>query len=347
MQTPDNKVKYLKQFKGGSMAKTFLIEKENQQYVRKEVEDKSGLGLSKLEKQADWIIDLEQEVAQSFPDVVEKNFGDSFGYYHMTYHEMPSFRDYLIEAGEVNDDIRRILKEIISYGAKIAREEISNTDLSSYVKKSHIDKMLQRCEMVTQKDDIFNSFFDAPFLVINGKKYSNFKEITSTILNNKDLMNLLSPKQMYRSHGDFTFQNVLTDGQEFKIIDPRGEGEDHLYYDISKLFQSSSSKYDLFTEGNYVVDYSLNDNSINYKILENESLFNDTLNVIKEEIPKAFPVEKEWELIALFYEASHLVAMAPFRYEENLPFTLACYAIGVAQLNKIVEMWNGDNKNGN
>ena len=94
-----SKVEYLKQFKGGSMAKTFLIKKGENLYVRKEVEDESSLGLKKLEKQVDWILELEDEVAEIFPKVIEKNFGEKFGYYDMTYHQMPSFKDYLIEKG--------------------------------------------------------------------------------------------------------------------------------------------------------------------------------------------------------------------------------------------------------
>ena len=92
-----SKVEYLKQFKGGSMAKTFLIKKDDNLYVRKEVEDESSLGLKKLEKQVDWILEREDEVAEIFPKVIEKNFGEKFGYYDMTYHRLPSFKDYLIK----------------------------------------------------------------------------------------------------------------------------------------------------------------------------------------------------------------------------------------------------------
>lgn len=338
MNTPE--AKYIKQFKGGSMAKTFLIEKNEELFVRKEVEDKSGLGLDKLEKQADWILSLESEVSKSFPDIVEKDFGTDFGYYDMTFHDMPSFRDYLIEVGEVNDDIRRIIKEIVDYGAKISiKEEDNGKNKANYVFQSHIDKMYQRCEMVTHQNEVFHSFFHAPKLLINGELCLNYFQVVGLIQKKIELMEILSPKKWHRSHGDFTFQNVLTDGKNFKIIDPRGEGEDSVYYDLSKLFQSSNSKYDLFTEGNYDVNYSLNDYSIDYEIKKHESLFDEVFEVLKEEIPKAFSLEKEWEMITLFYEASHMIAMAPFRYEENLEFTLACYAIGVKQLNDVLNMW--------
>lgn len=345
-RTVENLVKpnerYIKQFKGGSMAKTFLIVKDGKMYVRKEVGDKSGLGLNKLEKQADWILDLEPEVAETFPKITTKDFGSDFGYYDMTYHDMPSFRDYLIETGEVNDDIRRIIKEIIAYGAKIAsKEEESTKSNDVYIIKSHIDKMEQRCGIVAEKDEIFKRFFlNSPTIRVNGELCFNYYPIRDLILKRFDLLDALKPKKWHRSHGDFTFQNILTDGKNFKIIDPRGEGEDSLFYDISKLFQSCVGKYDLFTEGNYSVDYSLNDYSINYEIKKHEALFDEVFEVIREEIPKAFDLEEEWEIIALFYEASHFIAMAPFRYKENLSFALACYAIGVKKLNEVLIKWN-------
>lgn len=333
-------VKYVKEFKGGSMAKTYLIEKNGELLVRKEVQDTSGLGIEKLEKQADWILELENEVAEIFPIIDKKDFGKDFGYYDMSYHDMPSFRDYLVEVGEVNEDIKRILREIVAYSAKISsKEEISNKDKKSYVKKSHLDKMEKRCEIVVKKDDTFRILFNVPEIIVNGTQYLNFHNIINKISNDSKLLELLSPKKWYRSHGDFTFQNVLTDGKNFKIIDPRGEGEDSLYYDISKLFQSCQGKYDLFSEGNYNATYSLNNNSINYEILNHESLFDEALELIKQEIPKAFSLEKDWEIIALFYEASHFVSMVPFRYEENLPFTLACYGIGIKKLNEVYERW--------
>lgn len=338
----DNKeVRYLQQFKGGSMAKTYLIKKDKKQFVRKEVRDTSGLGLDKLEKQADWILNLEPEVSKIFPIVVTKDFNDSYGYYDMTYHDMPSFRDYLIEVGEINDDIRNLLKEIVSYGAQIVSKEEkgSKKNKETYIAKSHLEKMHERCDIVVQKDKTFTSFFYSNELLINGQKQLNLRDICFNILNDNDLLELLSPKTWNRSHGDFTFQNILTNGKEFKIIDPRGEGEDSIYYDISKLFQSVSGKYDLFIEDNYEVDYSLNNFSIDYKIKQHEALFNEAFEIIKEEIPKAFSVEKEWEIITLFFEASHFISMAPFRYEENLAFTLACYAIGIEKLNEVLSKW--------
>lgn len=342
-----SKVEYLKQFKGGSMAKTFLIKKGENLYVRKEVEDESSLGLKKLEKQVDWILELEDEVAEIFPKVIEKNFGEKFGYYDMTYHQMPSFKDYLIEKGEVDDDIKRILSEIISYCSKIANKEYdTQKDKLSYVEKSHFNKMIERCEIVAKQSGIFKAFFNAPSLYINGKKYLNVKQIIDEIKKDTELMKLLTPKKWYRSHGDFTFQNILTDGKEFKIIDPRGEGEDTLYYDLSKLFQSCNAKYDLFFEGNYDCQFSLNDYSINYKIKEYEQLFDEVLDYIKKEIPKTFSLDKNWEIATLFYEGSHMVAMAPFRYEESLEFTLVAYAIGVKILNEVLEKWNRSKSNG-
>jgi hypothetical protein len=331
------KEKYLKKFKGGSMAKTFLIEKEKELYVRKEIRDQSSLGIEKLKKQLDWILDLEKEVSCIFPKIKEFNFKDEFGYYDMEYYNFPSFKEYVIGKKNIDEPIKKIISKILYYCKKINEKRTVQKEKKDYIKNQHIEKMIERCKSVSIQNDAFNTFLKADKIIVNGKEYDNLQTILRKIENNEKIMKILEPKEWYRSHGDFTFQNVLTNGNDFVIIDPRGEGEDSLYYDLSKLFQSCNSKYDLCYEENFKCSFDEKKLTIDFSIFEHVDLFEEVFLFIKRQIPEVFNLEKNWDLITYFYEGSHMISMAPFRYKESLEFTLLTYGTGIKILNEFYE----------
>jgi len=322
------------------MAQTYLIDKNGQQYVRKEVGGDKFLGIDKLKKQLDWIIALDKDLASQFPQIIDYNFDNcNYGYYDMTFHDMSTLHRYIINQGQIDTGIENILYQMMLFGSELAKQEVkSNKCQINYIVNDHINKMLKRCSDVKNED--FNKILNNKKLVINGKEYLNLKELINLLYKNDKLITFLAPQKWSISHGDFTLQNILTDGQNFKIIDPRGEGEDSIYYDISKLLQSCHGKYDLMYEGNYQCQYNLIDSTINYKFFNNEALFDQIYDIIKKLIPITYgKLEKHWYLKALFYEASHFISMVPFRYKENLEITILCYAIGIKLLNEVLEEW--------
>jgi hypothetical protein len=334
-------VTYIKQFKGGSMAQTFLINKEDQKCIRKEVRGDKSLGIDKLKKQLDWILALDKDLSLQFPQVVEYNFDNNYGYYDMTFYDMSTFHHYIIENGSLDTDIKNILSKIMLFGSELSQKEVvSNKDGVEYVRNDHLLKMVKRCMEVVQKSPEFKQIYNSPYLFINGQKYLNLNKLIDRILRDQNLLNFLAPQKWCISHGDFTLQNVLTDGKDFKIIDPRGEGEDTVYYDISKLYQSTHGKYDLLFEDNYKCTFDLNNGIIDYEILKHTELFDQIYNIILELIPNTFVnLEDNWHLKALFYEASHFVSMVPFRYKENIEITMLCYALGIKFLNEVLGAW--------
>lgn len=337
------KAKIIQEFKGGSMARTFLIEKYGQFVVRKIAEKtKDGLGAEKLYNQWKWLFDFSRQEEGIFPDTGLFVIDKDKVYYDMEYLDMISLRDLLLQPTLERDHIFALLSTVLHVGSVIA-EPITFYDQSyvKYVKNKHLVKMLQRCECISQ----FN-FYNSDEIIINGKKMKNLVPLVNEIMNNKGLMKLLQPRSWFRSHGDFTFQNILTNGGELRIIDPRGEGPDTVYYDISKLYQSCHGKYDLLLEGNYFADTVTHNNIpyIEYGIREGVERFDMVFNVLHDMIPQYYELldgegelDSNWDLIARFYEASHFISMAPFRMKENMAITLTCYAIGLEILNDVVQ----------
>ena len=328
------KATVLKEFKGGSMARTFLIKKGDMKIVRKVASTKDGLGAEKLRSQWDWIFNFEGRDSDMLPDVNFFVSSSDLAYYDMEYIEMDTFRDLLIKEDDIDG---MILHDILSAGSKIATPlQINMSSSYSYVIEKHLDKMVERCKDLKPYD-----FYKVKTLYINNKPYKNLNQLIQEIADDKLLMEYLRPKCWFRSHGDFTFQNVLADEYEVKVIDPRGEGPDSIYYDISKLYQSCHGKYDLLYEGNYTAWTDGKTDTINYKINENVEKFEKIFEQLRELIPQYYELHDEhWELITKFYEASHFISMTPFRLKENGAITAICYAIGIQILNEVLEEWN-------
>jgi thiamine kinase-like enzyme len=335
------KVKVLKQFHGGSMAKTFLIDKEGQKFVRKIVDRSEGhLGVEKLYKQWEWLFEFCQEQEGIFPNVSYFVSNKNYAYYDMEYIEMKTMRDVLLEQDEFDETI---LHDFLQCGSIIAEPTQIKNEGHEYIIKKHIFKMAERNKCISHYD-----FYKSEKISINGRVYDNLQTILEKMIEDEELLDFLSPHVMFRSHGDFTFQNILTDEEDLFVIDPRGEGLDPIYYDISKIYQSCHGKYDLLYEGNYKAAYQQAEvPEIYYGIKDNVEKFEIIFNEIRLLIPHYYEIldkdgklEQNWELITKFYEASHFISMTPFRLKENAEIMLTCYAIGIQILNDFMEEWN-------
>lgn len=335
----ENKAVVKQQFHGGSMAKTYLMEKYGTKFVRKYAFAKDKHGIDKLKSQWQWLFDFQQSNAMFFPKVSFFTHNKESAYYDMEYVEQDSLRDMILKEEQMDyylfDEVVRMLRYISSTPSPFHAPIV----LDSYIKINHLDKMTLRMGPA-----IANDWVKSPLININGKHNHNLLHILDKIENDKVLMKFLRPKagEMVRSHGDYTFQNMLTDGNDITLIDPRGEGPDSIYYDISKLFQSCHGMYDLLVEKNYNAQFERSDDnefSITYKIYDHTDKMEAIYESFLELIPEVLNLEEDWKLKALFYEASHFISMFPFRLKENIEITLLCYAKGIEILNEFWEEW--------
>jgi hypothetical protein len=322
------KVNLVQEFKGGSMARVFLVDKYGQKYVRK-VAINEALGAEKLYKQWEWQFNFSRQNPGIMPETSLFVFGKDYSYYDMEYVELNTFRDLLLGEDEIDG---MILHDILKAGAEIA-EPVDDEVPDNYILINHLQKMVKRTEALRSY-----AFYKHDTIDINGKSYQNLHRMLEFILNEPELMKMLTPKKLYRSHGDFTFQNILADEYDLVVIDPRGEGPDSIYYDISKLYQSCHGKYDLLVDGNYRVWSDGMEDVINYEINQGVQRMEMVYDELRELIPQYYDIEDEhWELITKFFEASHFISMTPFRLKENGNITAVCYAIGIQLLNEVVE----------
>lgn len=344
------KIEVLDTFKGGSMATTFLIKKGDKTLVRKVVSTKTDLGSSKLMKQFDWLKKLRHN--ESIVNVERMfNIGQcpitkvESAWYDMEVVEGKDLIDYLLELEKFD---KKVIEDFVRVGSEIA-EKVSYTSEEpdkDYVTKQHLLKIISR-NSADPMHALFNS--DTP-ITINGKKYQKHgMEQIEELLYNEEFKKFFAPNCVHNSHGDYTLQNaIIGSNGKLTIIDPRGEGPDTIFYDISKIYQSLHGKYDLISRGDYCVDISTF-NCIYYEFdWDREQKLDEYFNYVKKLIPQYYNfktgnkevdehLEKNWDLITRFYEASHFLSMTPFRIKESLESAIICYAIGTEILNKVVE----------
>lgn len=312
----------IKQFNGGSMANTYLIKENNKTFVRKIVENNNvKLGKDKLNEQRNWLLNINNLLPNIFPNILNYNNNG----YDMEYINNITLRDYIFKYNKIN---YKLIDNSIDCLIKINNlHKLKNID-KNYIKKEHVNKMFKRINI---NNTYIQKLINYDYLIINNHKYKNIK----LLLNEK--LDDFEPEYFNMSHGDYTLQNILTDGQNIRLIDPRGTEYNSLYYDVSKLLQSTEGKYDLLFDNNYKCIYK--DNNINYQIFKYVNIFNDINNYIKLKFNSL--LDNDWYKKSLFYEGSHFISMMPFRYKENLDITVLCYCIGIILLNKCLEDNNG------
>lgn len=325
----------IKKFHGGSMASTFLIKENDTLLVRKEVSGNGKLNVDKLKKQYEWIVELEDEIRSKFPIIYNYDFREDYGQYTMEYLELNSFRDELLTQDKLSNENKIVIDEIIKICKEISSKSIEYSQGKQYILNKHFNKMFERCNMVN--DTYFKSIMSSEYLVINGVKMKNLKQLLTEL---NEFIDILSPKCLNRSHGDYTFQNIMVGNNDIKIIDPRGEGYDPIYYDISKLLQSCHGKYDLMIPNNY--ECTFEDNNIEYKFYKGYEMFEEIYEYIINVIGSTFNLDTKWHLISKFYEGSHFISMVPFRYKESLENTILAYSIGIEILNDVLKELKGE-----
>lgn len=331
-----NELKIVREFDGGSMARTFLIEKNGIKNVRKVVEiDKEGLGYAKLYEQWLWMFNFNKKYPRVFPDVKFMTVEKNKAWYDMAYFNMPTLRDSIIK-NSIEEIQPQLIGDVLAYGTIIAKpvEDYDPRYFDSYFEDEHLNKWFKRLECMKTFNILTNKN-----LHVNGKKVKTIYQIAQQISEDEELLELLNPSMYYNSHGDFTLQNVLTDDYEIRVIDPRGGKPDSIYYDISKLFQSTHGKYDLLYEGNVEYEVSDNPDHFNFNIKEHEEKFELAYNILRQIIPLYYPVHEEWEIIAKIFEGSHFISMAPFRLKEMPIRAELTHAIGLKILTEALEEW--------
>ena len=92
---------------------------------------------------------------------------------------------------------------------------------------------------IYEKNEHLKTLIYSKSVFINGIEYKGLKEIISNIDKH-----IIKPKHIRPIHGDFTFENIMWNGEDIKLIDMDGSDNfDAAELDLGKICQSVYSRF--------------------------------------------------------------------------------------------------------
>ena len=320
---PQNRV--VKRFKGGSFAETLLVEGDDGLFIRKRTSKDENLhrGYAKLKSQFRSL----ERFSKLAPSLVPSPLGEednSFEYYYdMEYlsgHRLLS----QCSLEEREEGLRLLLRvfEHQIYSTSRSRNGagpdwlIKHLGSKIYPKLEELQSNPRMYRLVVNKN-----------LWIDGERYPGLKDLLSIASSSQNL-HWLAPRCLSMVHGDLTFENVLYNRNDVRVIDMDGaDYVDALELDLGKLFQSLYSRYEEWAHSPKVnLLKTVRDGQIVFQIETKEP--EESIVGIMADFWSRILECPENQVIAtgLFYMGLHLVRMVPFRLkvsEEQALYALA------------------------
>jgi len=333
-----------------------IIKKGN--IIRKETKT----GRHKLINEINFIQNLPENIRKHFPKIIKYNINKKKAYYDMEYCSFPLFADLIFNQIISPQDSLRLLKIILDFVFNnLYKINVKETPVG-FIESSYFNKIEQRVNSIKGRSDLFDKIVSAHYLIINRKRYKNFKIIINDFKQDAQFLSTIEPPVVASYHGDFKFDNILIDPNtgDFILIDPRGKtaaGHDQsdIIEDMAKLFTSCHGYYDIFYRG--LFDMIIKEKKdrgivIDYK-LKSKKIINHfdeiSIGLIKLlPLYKQIRIDKNWKKRLFFIESILLIANAPFHLnsKKNEKFSIALLVRGIELLNNFLNKYplNQDKK---
>tara|TARA_R100001463_G_scaffold135530_1_gene198986 strand:- start:1521 stop:3572 length:2052 start_codon:yes stop_codon:yes gene_type:complete len=320
-----NDVVIEKCFKGGSFAKTYLIG----DVVRKHIEktDENYIHYEKLKRQKDDLIRLDFLWKGCTPKIINEKDCEFDYYFDMEYLNDYDTIDNVtgFEKFDALDVLFSGMKEKI-YSMK---REVDGVEWLN----NHFDKKIYSKFDLYSKNKTLKSLIYSNTVYINGKKYSGLQKILSSIDKR-----IVKPKHIRPVHGDFTFENIMWNGENIKLIDMDGSDSfDAAELDLGKMCQSVFSRFnewkdidDIFKgvsedrknfkcNGDY---FEIKENSV-YEIVMNRwsHILSDDKQTIRTK--------------GIFYMCMYFIRFVPFRMKQSEGHGIFALIMAIVWLSKI------------
>lgn len=224
--------------------------------------EKRSYKKEKLKQEFDFYNNLPPELKIYYPHV-------------HTYEEISGFASYMIKKIDVLDasymmfekhlysevDIQRLIMALGKYLSKVPTRKVNKAEYEENLKRDIISKNIERVTELKQlrETNDFNSIcFKAGFKDLDQYLTELNKKISEELL--KEACDTI-----YFSHGDLCFSNLLLEGDDLYLIDPKGANDQNhnfriIHYELAKICQSLIGNYDrinheLFEEDGLQLNY--------------------------------------------------------------------------------------------
>lgn len=322
--------KIIREFKGGSLSSTNLIEKDGELLVRKSVSLKENriYGFQRWYSQLKKLQRFSIMFPGMFPDVIDYGTYNSEAFFDMEFFE-DSFnaQEYIYEC-KSKEKIDIFFNSLISSINRLHNQKFSSTSSSIdlYIHEE-IDQRLEDC----QKDKAFIDFLSNKEILFNSQKIISFNASKNIY---RDMLKK-SYKENYETftHGNMTLENILYIPSSDKVvfIDPYEENcIDSELAEYSQLLQSSNSKYEIYNSHTA----SVKGTKINLEIEDSFGLsyFNE---ILLKHIKAKYNYDQYMTIRLL--EISQFIRMLPFKMSVDNSKMIFFYGLASFLLHKLRE----------
>jgi hypothetical protein len=324
---------------GGSYAQTYVrLVSEGRRTVRKEAQ---GKGRAKLAEEINWLRGLETDASRHFSAVLRHRIDAHTASVDLDYHHLPTLRRLIlagaIDASEAARWARRVLslvgRDLYPVGRRKAPKD--------FIRRAHLDRIADRlAETAAQLPDR-HPLWTNEYVHVNGVRRRNVRSILDELACDKEILALLTPDRLVRTHGDLHFDNILIDRSNHRclLIDPRGNAGYDVHYDLGKVWHSVNSLYDLIHGGH--VQVAAHSDGIDYAFTSPHLV--SVYHVVRQQVHAWLNAvgwdedDPHWMLKVRLAEAAHMCSVMPFHiaHDKDETVVLACYARGVELINDL------------
>lgn len=323
--------KVIRQFKGGSVAATLLVEADGKLFVRKTCQASQS---SKLRNQYRWL-KKNEPIGRFIPKVLREGEHDGTYYYDLHFYDSMTPLFTLINFSRIEDSSGIITGVIDACFTGLYLPSRFTPDNKEQTIRQYIDeKLLKKVEEVAKQNEDIRQLLAHEEIIINHERYRNFHQILQLITADERIMrSLVDIPWAENIHGDITVDNIICnrDG-EFVILDPNDENYvSSPLIDLAKLYQSLHSGYEFLIEVNKSHRF---DNQLIFNDHSSRS-YKELFELMKRQMAKYLSPEDINKI--LFFEATHYARMLPYKQKINPDTTAMYYAVMVRLLNEFYD----------
>jgi hypothetical protein len=332
VELPDEDLRVLCRFPGGSHAETLLVEDAEKRFVRKRVRRQSGTSSAHtvLRGQYRRMARFRQMSQRLVPYLYGEKEDEYEYHYDMEYLEehQPLHALAREEQSQAVDRLMSALDEDV-YSVRRALTEPSSVWLRSHLSTKIWGKFAE-FEAIPG----LSAFVSGDGGVINGTPCHSLRELLHKIDAEK-MMEHVSPLALSEVHGDLTFENVLWANGDVRLIDVEGSGSfEALELDLGKLLQSSRARYERWAHDGATL-VSLGSNEAFFATsLSSDSVTERILDCWSQVLNRSLDSTR---VVGDFYLSLHLFRMVPFRRRASDDQAQHAFLLGLKTLQGVVE----------
>jgi hydroxymethylpyrimidine pyrophosphatase-like HAD family hydrolase len=322
----ESAAKIIGDLSGNSFAKTYLIENLGRKFIRKHIikKEENYIHYEKLKRQ---YLDIKRLNFLN-PEISPSCIGEYDSNYEY-YYDIEYLSGYKNLSDLPNHEISPLLYNFISVFKKEVYSLKKHIRGEKWMDNFLSNKIYNKLEKYSEIDENFRDLIESDSVIINGKAYRGLRRVLNEIN-----YSFLNPSYICPIHGDFTLENMMSDGMNVRTIDMDGSDYfDAPEQDLGKLSQSILSRYHIWNKIETPVFssedgiFTCEDQFFN---APEESDYGRVWNLWRDILSKDEVTEN-----AIFYMSCYFIRFVPFRLQKNKSHGYFAIIMAIVWLNKI------------